>query len=151
MPKILCLIVLLLLGLTGCGARPPAVATPTHAPIMQPLPPGDAARGEKLFRQTLIGERPDAGCITCHSLAAGVVLLGPSLADVATRSADILQDATYTGEATTVEAYLYESIVAPNAYIVPGFTSDVMRPTFAAELSPQVIADLVAFLLTLKE
>lgn len=150
MVKILCLTALLLLGLTGCGARPPDVATPTAAPIMQPLPPGDAERGESLFRQTLIGERPEPGCSTCHSLAPDVVLLGPSLAGVATRSADTLQEPTYAGEATTVEAYLHESIIAPNVYVVPGFAPDVMRPTFATELSSQVIADLIAFLLTHK-
>lgn len=149
MRKILCLAALLLLGLTGCGARPPAVATPTTAPVIQPLPPGDAGRGEKLFRQTLIGARPEPGCITCHSLAPAVVLLGPSLADVATRSAATIQQTDYTGAAASVEAYLHESIIAPNVYLVPGFTPDVMRPTFASELSLQEIADLVAFLLTL--
>lgn len=148
MLKIRCLLALLLLGLTGCGTRPP---TPTAAPIMQPLPPGDAMRGESLFRQTLIGEKPEPGCITCHSLAPDVVLLGPSLADITTRSAMTIQQADYTGQGASVEGYLQESIIAPNAYIVPGFAPDVMRPNFATELSLQEIADLVVFLSTRKE
>jgi cytochrome c2 len=78
-------------------------------------------------------------------------LLGPSLADIAMRSATTIQQADYQGQAESVEQYLQESISAPNVYLAPGFAPDVMRPTFAAELSPQEIADLVAFLLTLKE
>jgi nitric oxide reductase subunit C len=115
------------------------------------LPPGDPAQGEKLFRRTLLGARPEPGCITCHSLTLATVLLGPSLADVATRSTTTIQQADYKGQAASVEQYLQESISAPNVYLAPGFAPDVMRPTFAAELSSQEIADLVAFLLTLKE
>ena len=149
--QIMCSILLLLcLCLSGCGAPATAVPTPTVPAVSQPLPPGDATRGETLFRQTLIGTRPEPGCITCHSLTPDVVLVGPTLAGIATRSATTIQQPDYTGEAKNVEAYLHESIIAPNVYIAPGFAPDVMRPTFATELSPQEIADLVAFLLTLK-
>lgn len=140
----------LLLGLSACGERATPTPLPTVAAILQPLPPGDPARGEKLFRRTLLGSRPEPGCITCHSLAPATVLLGPSLAEIATRSDATIQQADYKGQAENVESYLQESIIAPNAYIAPGFAPDVMRPTFATELSPQEIADLVAFLLTLK-
>ena len=141
----------LLLSLSACGESAIPTPQPTVAAILQPLPLGDPAQGEKLFRRTLLGTRPEPGCITCHSLAPGTVLLGPSLAGVATRSDTTIQQADYQGQAASVEQYLQESISAPNVYIAPGFAPDVMRPTFAAELSPQEIADLVAFLLTLKE
>jgi cytochrome c2 len=141
----------LLFGLSACGERATPTPQPIVAAILQPLPPGDPAQGEKLFRRTLLGARPEPGCITCHSLALATVLLGPSLADIATRSATTIQQADYQGQAESVEQYLQESISAPNVYLAPGFAPDVMRPTFAAELSPQEIADLVAFLLTLKE
>lgn len=140
----------LLFGLSACGERATPTPQPIVAAILQPLPPGDPAQGEKLFRRTLLGARPEPGCITCHSLAPATVLLGPSLADIATRSATTIQQADYQGQAESVEQYLQESISAPNVYLAPGFAPDVMRPTFAAELSPQEIADLVAFLLTLK-
>ena len=45
-----------------------------------------AAAGEKLFKQTVIGAQ--AGCATCHSLDAGVVIVGPSLDGVGNRSED---------------------------------------------------------------
>ena len=150
MRKMLVLLLGVCLGVVGCGGTPAPTPTPTPSAITQPLPPGDEARGEKLFRQTLIGTRPEPGCITCHSLTPDVVLIGPALAGVATRSAATIQQPAYTGAAKSVEAYLHESIIAPNTYLAPGFAPDLMRPTFATELTPQEIADLVAFLLTLK-
>lgn len=149
MGKVVNLLAIVLLGLVGCGRTPPPTSTPTMPPALQQLPPGDPTHGETLFRRTVIGQKPEPGCITCHSLAPGVVLIGPALAGVATRSANTIQEHTYTGQATDVAAYLQESIIAPNAYIAAGFALDVMRPTFATELSTQEIADLVAFLGTL--
>jgi cytochrome c2 len=43
---------------------------------------GNAANGEKLFAQTTIGTANSPGCITCHSLEPGVVLVGPAQHDV---------------------------------------------------------------------
>ena len=151
MRNIVSLLVGIALGLAGCGGTPVPTPTPTMAPAIQPLPPGDAVHGEALFRQTVIGKKPEPGCITCHSLAPGVVLVGPALAGVATRSVETIQQPAYTGQATTVADYLQESIMAPNTYIAAGFTPDLMRPTFASELSTQEVADLVAFLLTLQD
>ena len=148
MRKILSVLLGVCLGVVGCGGTP--APTPTQPAITQPLPPGDPVHGEKLFRQTLIGTRPEPGCITCHSLTPDVVLIGPALAGVATHSTATIAQPDYTGKAKSVEEYLYESIIAPNAYIAPGFALDLMRPTFATELTAQEIADLVAFLLTLK-
>ena len=104
---------------------------------------GNPARGEKLYAQTTIGSASAPGCITCHSLEAGVVVVGPSHAGVGTRAA------TYT-ENQTAEEYLHESIVSPDAHIVDGFTPGVMYQNFGAELNEQEIADLVAYMLTLK-
>lgn len=150
MQKLVTLLVGVAIGLAGCGHAPTPTPTPPGPAAIQPLPPGDPAHGEALFRQTVIGKKPEPGCITCHSLAPGVVLVGPALVGVATRSAETIQQLTYTGQATNVADYLQESMIAPNTYIVPGFAPDLMRPTFATELAAQEIADLVAFLLTLK-
>lgn len=151
MQKLVSLLVGVAVGLAGCGRAPLPTPTPPVPAAIQPLPPGDAVHGEALFRQTVIGKKPEPGCITCHSLAPGVVLVGPALAGVATRSIETIQQPTYTGQATNVADYLQESMIAPNTYIVPGFAPDLMRPTFATELAVQEIADLVAFLLTLQE
>ena len=93
----------------------------------------NAAAGEKLFNESLIGTQ--AGCKTCHSLEPDVVMVGPSLAGIASR-AD--------------EAYIRKSIQEPDADVVDGFTAGTMPAALAGELSEQQLNDIVAFLLTLK-
>ena len=104
---------------------------------------GDAARGETLYSQTTIGTASAPGCVTCHSLEAGTTLVGPSHAGVAGRAG------TYVA-GKTAEDYLHESIVTPDAHVVEGFTAGVMYQNYANELSEQEIADLVAYLMTLR-
>ena len=104
---------------------------------------GDAARGEELFKQTAAGAASAPGCITCHSLEAGVQLVGPSHAGLA-----IVAGTRVSGQ--SAEEYLRESIVNPNAVVTEGFSEGVMYKNYGNELTDQEIADLVAFLLTLK-
>lgn len=113
-------------------------------------PRGDVTQGKALFEQTTIGPNSAPGCVTCHSLEPGVKLVGPSLAHVATESAEIIKSSSYTGSAKTVEEYLHESIVNPNAYVVEGFPRGVMYQNYGEDLSKQQIDDLVALLLTSK-
>jgi len=129
---------LLLLFLAACGGEEAGGVT------------GDPARGETLYRETNIGPANAPGCITCHSTEPGEVKAGPSHAGLATRAAEIVNDPGYTGQATTAEAYLRESIVEPNAYVVEGFVAGVMYQNYGEELSEQELADLVAFMMTLK-
>jgi len=105
---------------------------------------GDPARGEALFKQTTIGSAP--GCITCHSLEEGKTLVGPSLAHVATEAEKYVQQ----GVANSVDEYLHDSIVNPDKYVVEGFPKGVMYQNYGKDLTEQQIADLVAFLKTLK-
>ena len=50
----------------------------------------------------------------------------------------------------TPEEFLHESIVNPDADVAKGFSPGIMYPNYGKELSEQDIADLVAFLMTLK-
>ena len=102
---------------------------------------GDAAQGEELFKQTLIGSQP--GCISCHSLEPDKVLVGPSMAGVANRAGSRV-----AGE--SAEEYLRQSILSPDAYTVDGFSAGLMPAGLANELSDQQLDDIVAYLLTLK-
>jgi len=96
---------------------------------------GDPAveAGKKLFAETVIGSQ--AGCITCHSLAAGEVVVGPSMAGIGSR-----------GDAS----YIKNSILDPNADLVDGFPVDTMPNVWGSELSSEQVDQLVAYLLTLK-
>ena len=104
---------------------------------------GDAARGEQLYKQTVIGSASAPGCITCHSLEPDVVLVGPSHAGVATRAE------TYVS-GMSAEAFLRQSIVDPNAHVVAGFPAGVMYQNYGQDLAAPQIDDLVAFMLTLE-
>lgn len=110
---------------------------------------GDASRGQALFNQTTIGPNNAPGCTTCHSLTPGEVKVGPSLAGVATHAGEMINDPIYTGKARTAGEYLRESIVSPDIFVHEG-RPGVMYPNYGRDLSEQEIADLVAFLKTLK-
>ncbi len=115
------------LALVACGGEEPA-----------PASAGDAAAGEKLFKETA---RP--ACVSCHSLEAGVKLIGPALAGIGSTAGDVVSS-------MSAEAYLRQSIVEPNAYVVEGFSANLMPATYATGLSEQEVNDLVAFMLSLK-
>lgn len=102
---------------------------------------GDAARGEALYKQPIIGEASAPGCATCHSLAADVILVGPSTNGIGKR-------AVGAEAGLSAEQFLEKSIREPNAHITDGFTPGVMYQFYGADLSAQEIADLVAFLKT---
>ena len=118
---------------------PPPTAAPAPIEVLQAelaaLPKGDPQAGQTEFTA--------AGCVACHSLQPNVRIVGPSQVGIATRAAT--RQPGYSAE-----MYIYESITRPNAYVVEGFPSDVMPKTFKDTLKPQQIADLIAFLLTLK-
>ncbi len=104
-------------------------------------PAGDAANGEALFNQLVFDAAP--GCSACHSVEPDEVLVGPSLAGVATHAA--IRISGYNAA-----DYLRESIIRPDAYIVSGFQAGYMYPDYSQDLSPEQIDDLLAYLLTLK-
>ncbi len=101
---------------------------------------GDPEMGRRLFFEEVPGV--NVGCRLCHSLEPGVRLVGPSLAGVATRAAQRVPG-------LSAEEYLYQSIVDPDAYVVPGYPAGTMPPDAQERLTEEQIQDLVAFLLTL--
>jgi cytochrome c2 len=117
-----------------------ATAAPTTAAGTQAAPSstgqGDPKHGQQIF--TGVGT-----CSTCHDVAQGIQIVGPSLKGVATRAAT-------RKPGMSASDYLHESIVNPNAYVVQGFVGGVMPQNFAQTLSAKDINDVVAYLLTLK-
>jgi mono/diheme cytochrome c family protein len=115
------------------------------------LPAGDAARGEQLFAQQVKqASGTNASCKACHSLQPGEILTGPSLAGVATRA-----ETRVAGE--TAEQYIRQSIQQPNAFVVtddPKFKQangkSAMPEGLGNLMSDQDLADLIAYLLTLR-
>jgi cytochrome c2 len=104
---------------------------------------GAAAEGEKLFNSATIGS--DAGCMTCHSVEPDKVIVGPSLAGIAT---DAAGDAADRG--ITTEEMLKIMITDPNDEVVEGFPASTMPQDFGTVLSDQQLNDIIAYLMTLK-
>ncbi len=111
---------------------------------------GNAANGATLFKQL--------PCTACHDVTqpfpGGDIC--PNLGNIATEAARIVQSPDYHGKATDAAGYIRESIVDPNAYIVPGDiyraanSQSVMPKDFGKTLTASQIDDLVAYLITLK-
>ena len=81
-----------------------------------------------------------SGCIGCHSLEPGVVILGPPL------DLDNLKT-TASDRGTSTEAYIMESIVSPRAFEKEGFPPIVMPQDFGTRLTAQELEALVNYLL----
>lgn len=97
--------------------------------------------GQELFIKPVLGS--SAGCKTCHSLEAGVTIIGPSLAGMADLAGG-------RNPELSAEDYLRQSILEPDAYVVEGFPKGVMPGTFASDLKEIDIVSLVAFLMSQK-
>ena len=96
---------------------------------------GGAAAGPEVRGKMVFTEH----CANCHSLEPGVVIVGPSLAGVASRAGS---------QGTEPRAYLERAILSPAAEIVPGY-SNLMPADFERKLAPSDLEALLAFLLTL--
>ncbi|MBN2305593.1 MAG: cytochrome c [Anaerolineae bacterium] len=132
-------LLVLILGLAACGGDDgdsggTGSGSPTTTPMIAPPPVGNAGNGEILFTAQK--------CEACHSLRAGVMMDGPSLAGIGAVAGQrvVGQDA---------DAYLRQSIVEPAVFVVEGYTPGAM-PAYA-EMSEADLTDLVAFLKTLDE
>jgi cytochrome c551/c552 len=140
-PVLLVLAALALAGVgvaAGCGSQGVKTATPNT--VVGTLPKqttpttgkGNAANGKAVFTS--------AGCAGCHTYtpAGSKANIGPNLdklADYAKKAGQPTADFTQ-GAITS----------PPPKYVPPGFPTNVMPTDFGTRLTPQQIADLVAFL-----
>lgn len=92
------------------------------------------ARGRSVF---------DSYCSRCHATTGETVIVGPSLAGIATRAGNRI-------DGMDAEAYIRDSILNPRAYTVDGFPEGVMPSDLGDQISPEEMEALVAYLLTLK-
>ena len=118
------LFVLAVVILTACSSTSAA-----------PIPTLDAVQqqGQAVF---------NLRCAQCHALTPDTVVIGPSLAGIATRAATRV-------EGYDAEAYIEHSILFPRDYLVDGFV-DTMPTNFGKELTSEELTGVVAYLMTLK-
>ena len=99
----------------------------------------DAANGQALYNGAL-------GCAGCHSAEAVAPLTQQTWPALV--SGERLSDPALEGY--TPEHYLVESILAPNAYIVPGYPA-AMPDYFGERLDAQGLADIIAYIKSYEE
>lgn len=107
--------------------------------VIPPINPGEppsesAASGEPETVEELLalGEEVYNGkgaCALCHTPEGG---RAPALDDSALVARTRLSSPGYSGKAADIESYLYESLIEPSAYVVPGYgvsgTEDRVSP-----------------------
>ena len=112
-------------------------ASPAASPGASPMAGlvGDVEAGKNLASQ----------CMACHSID-GSQMVGPTWQGLYGHEVE-LEDGTVV---IADEAYLFESILDPNAKVVKGFPMGAMPP-YGTILSDQDIANLVAYIRSLSE
>jgi mono/diheme cytochrome c family protein len=111
--------------------------------ITQELPEGNPENGKALT--------VSLACTACHVDAntGPAWLPTPTQPGIGERAQTRYTETGYTGKAATPDQYLFESIIAPPVYLVPGF-QNLMPGSYATQLTPQDMADIIAYLLTIK-
>ncbi len=133
-------------ALAEAGGPTPGPSGPTFGTdITAALPAGDPSRGKTLAEGPL-------GCANCHLLApvGPAWLAQPGQSGIGARAETRIKQPDYTGKATDATRYLLESIVQSNAYVVQGFQPNIMPQNFGQRMSAQDVADVIAYLLTLR-
>lgn len=117
------------------GFEPRPAQAQAESPVESVTPAGDdpVSVGAAVFANN--------GCAACHSLTAGTVLVGPSLAGLAARAGE-----TVPGQ--SAEDDLRASIVDPDAHVVDGFPAHVMPGNFGRRFTTAEIEAVIVYLLS---
>jgi len=146
----LAILVLIVTGVSYLWHNPPAlpwapaVAAPPLVPAMVPLVTGEEPIAQLFTR---------AGCVVCHmipGIPAAEGRVGPKLV-MGLNGPRRLADPTYHGDAKTLHDYIYESILSPGTYVVPGYPDHVMPRWYGQKLSATALDKIAAYLESLSE
>ncbi len=114
-----------LLTLAACSSFTPPVR-PTLSPLV--------AQGRAVFQSY---------CARCHSASGETVIVGPSLAGIPGRAGGRV-------EGLDARAYIINSIMDPDAYVVEGFSDGLMPQDLTEQLTGEELEAVIEYLLTLE-
>ena len=99
-----------------------------------------AARGLAVYKEQYCG--------VCHKLeSAGTRgIFGPTHGEMVEMAAARIEDPAYSGEATDVYTYLYESIIEPDRYYVEGFAMSPHKMPSYRHIPEEDLEALIVFL-----
>lgn len=143
--KLLMFIPMTIIILTACNGKnddsmQSAPAQPTMTEVIESENP--PSLGETLFTQFY--DEVGFSCANCHYVNSDTRLLGPGLLSVEERFA------TYNVESADLEAYLTESILSPQAFIVPNdspYPPNLMPRTYGDIFSEEEIDAIISYIL----
>lgn len=119
--------------------RPDRINPPTLEATAVPLVTGEESIQDQFIR---------AGCSVCHTIpgiAGANGQVGPPLL-LGKTGPSRLADARYSGSAKTVREYIVESILTPQAYVVPGYPERTMPPWYGSKLSAAALDQMADYL-----
>lgn len=110
-------------------------------------------------RELAVAALQKGGCGACHAIPGvpgAVGKIGPDLSEIGTLAETRIASSEYTGQAGTVEEYLDEAILKPDAYISTDCpdgpcAQGIMPATLGESLTDNELAAVVSFLSNLKE
>lgn len=123
--KIIVLLTVLAVFLAACSGASGAAPAPTLNASQQ--------QGQAVF---------NLRCAQCHAAVPDTVIIGPSLAGIATRAETRV-------EGYDARTYLETSIISPGSYLVEGF-ADTMPKNFGKDLTSEELDAVVLFLMTIE-
>ncbi len=120
-------LILCLLVLVACGGE--AESAPPFLPTLSP----QAQLGKQVFSRD---------CGACHSTSQDTIIVGPSLAGIAS-----LAETRVDGQ--DAYTYLLTSVMQPEAYLVEGY-ENLMPASLSKQLTGEELDAVIAYLQTLK-
>ena len=131
--------------LATAPAAPPTSATAYPTSTAAPASSGGGGGGSTTGGGPGQQLATQLGCAACHS-TGGASGVGPTWKGIAGSQATLADGST----AARDDAYLRESITAPNAKVVKGFSPGIMPQNFGQSLTPDQINQLIEYIKTLK-
>lgn len=106
---------------------------------------GDPIQGEALFNTSYTTNLGEWACSTCHNHASAERKIGPGLLGIPQYGSEQV-------EGQVVQRYIWNSIIAPQEYIVDGYAEGQQMPgNYRDLLSDDELYHLIAYLMTLNE